>query len=74
MYNYKRKRNKGDVVSNLVNEALIEEAWDYINSGDLSSTPMEKMLEEDIKNYDMEALWAHLVQAREFLRTEMGLG
>lgn len=57
-------------MSSIVNDALIEEAWDYINSGDLSSTPLEKALENDINTNDLEALWAHLQDARDMLRDE----
>ena len=57
-------------MSNVVNEALLTEAQELINSGELSSTPMEGMLENDIKMGDLEALWQHLIQAREFLRDE----
>lgn len=57
-------------MSNALNEALLTEAQEYINSGELSSTPMEGMLENDIKNNDLESLWAHLINVREFLREE----
>lgn len=57
-------------MSSAVNEALLLEAQDYINSGELSSTPMEGMLENDIKHGDLEALWAHIIQVRSFLRDE----
>lgn len=57
-------------MSNAINEALFLEAQDYIDSGELSSTPMEGMLENDIKNNDLESLWAHLLEARDFLRDE----
>ena len=57
-------------MSNTVNDSLIDEAMDYINSGDLSSTPMEAMLEQDIKSGDLDSLWQHILQARNFLREE----
>lgn len=61
-------------MSNLVNsviyEQLISEAMDYIDSGDLSSTPLEQTLVNDISRDDMEALENHLVEAREILRDE----
>lgn len=57
-------------MSSAVNEALLLEAQEHINSGDLSSTPMEGMLENDIKNGDLESLWAHLTEVRNFLRPE----
>ncbi len=57
-------------MSDAVNSALMEEAIEYINSGELSSTPMEGMLEEDIKRGDLEALWQHIVEVRNFLREE----
>lgn len=57
-------------MSNDVNSKLIEEAQEYITSGELSSTPIEKMLEEDIKHGDLDALWHHVVEARNFLRDD----
>lgn len=57
-------------MSNLVNERLLEEAQSYIDSGELSSTIMEGILEADIKNNDLEALWEHLMQVRDILREE----
>lgn len=57
-------------MSNAINEALLLEAEEYINSGELSSTPMEAMLEEDIKHGDLQALWQHIMEVRDFLREE----
>lgn len=57
-------------ISNAVNEALLLEAHELIHSGDLSSTPLEGMLENDLKSGDLEALWQHLIEARNFLREE----
>lgn len=50
--------------------ALIAEAEDYINSGDLSSTVLEKMMMEDIKTGDVTALWYHVLEARNMLRED----
>lgn len=49
---------------------LIDEAMDYIEGGDLSSTPLETILRNDINRDDMEALENHLIEARELLREE----
>lgn len=58
-------------MSNQVNDALIEEANVYINSGELSSMgALEKALIWDLQSNDMEALWAHVSQARNLLREE----
>lgn len=57
-------------MSHDMNTGLLEEAADYINSGDLSSTPMEEMLERDIESGDLTALWEHLKQVRDYLRQE----
>lgn len=57
-------------MSNDVNTSLVEEAWEYINSGDLSGTRLDLALEHDINTDDMEALWEHLLQARDLLREE----
>lgn len=57
-------------MSNSVNTTLIEEAEEYIHSGELSSTPMEGMLENDLKTGDMESLWRHIAEVRDFLRSE----
>lgn len=61
---------KGGIVSNSTNDSMLEEAWDYINSGDLSSTGLDKVMEANIVNNDMEGLWKNLVQARDLLREE----
>lgn len=57
-------------MSNAINETLLFEAEEWINSGELSSTPMEAMLEEDIKHGDLQALWQHIMEVRDFLREE----
>jgi len=57
-------------MSNLTNDNLIEEAMDYINSGELSSTPLEKLIEQDIKNVDLDSLWYHVLEARNILRDD----
>lgn len=49
---------------------LVDEAREYIDSGELSSTPLEGILEADLKAKDYEALWHHLIQARDLLREE----
>lgn len=51
-------------------DSLLKEALGYIASGDLTSTPLEGMLESDIANKDYESLWQHILQAREMLRDE----
>lgn len=57
-------------MSNQQNDSLLEEAQDYIDSGDLSSTPLEEMLERDIKTGDLESLWHHVIEARAMLRDD----
>lgn len=57
-------------MSNTTNTSLLEEARDYLDSGDLDSTPLRGMIEADIKANDLEALWAHVLQARDMLRDE----
>lgn len=58
-------------MSNQVNDALIEEANVYINSGELSSMgALEKALIVDLQTNDMESLWNHVRQARDLLRDE----
>ena len=57
-------------MSHEVNTNLIEEANEYINSGELSSTPLQGMLEADVKSGDMTGLWQHVVEARNMLREE----
>lgn len=57
-------------MSNAANDSLIDEAMDYINSGDLSSTPMEEMLEHDIESGDLTSLWGHILEVRNFLRED----
>ena len=57
-------------MSDISNDNLVTEARDYIDSGDLSSTPLEGVLEADLKSNDMEMLWVHLMQARDMLRPQ----
>ena len=57
-------------MSHKVNDTLIEEAKELINSGELSSTPLEKMLEADLQANDLDSMWRHLVEARDFLRDD----
>lgn len=57
-------------MSQTENSNLLDEATEYINSGDLSSTPLEKMLHNDLLQGDMTALWQHVLAARNFLRED----
>lgn len=57
-------------MSNEVNTNLIEEAQEYVSSGELSGTPLQDMLEADLKTGDLQALWFHVVEARNMLREE----
>lgn len=53
-----------------VNTNLIEEAQEYVQSGELSSTPLQGMIEADLEHGDLTALWYHVVEARNLLRDE----
>lgn len=56
-------------MSNTSNETLLLEANSYLD-GSLSSTPLEGMIKADIEANDLEALWKHVIQARDLLREE----
>jgi hypothetical protein len=56
-----------------MNDQLIEEAQEYINSGELSSTPYQDALEADLKYSDLDSLWHHIILVRDFLREDEAL-
>ncbi len=64
------QKKEDSIISNAVNDALFEEAQEYIRDGSISSTPMQAMLENDIKNNDLESLWQHVFEVRDMLREE----
>lgn len=57
-------------MSQEVNSTLLEEAQDYITSGDLSGTNLDRALELDIHMNDLDSLWQHILEARDLLRDD----
>lgn len=57
-------------MSNTVNDTLLEEALEYCNSGDLSSTPLEKLILNAIDRNDLEAVRKYVIEARNLLRDQ----
>lgn len=57
-------------MSNMVNDNLILEAQEYINSGELSSTGLDYAMASNLAHNDLEALWKNVIEARNLLRDE----
>lgn len=55
-------------MSDLLNNALIDEAQELIP--ELAGTGLDEVLESNIAQNDLEALWQHIMEARDVLREE----